>query len=167
MFRSADRLPAMADLRELLKDYVTSGKAMQLATLDSDGAPYVNNLWFASSLGPDRLYFISRPNRLHCEYIRSRPRVAGAILAIELQSLSQAVRGVTFTGTAAELPTTGIDDQIAVYVGRWPEAAKAIDPVRLASGEAHHRLYEITVTGWVLYDEENFRADPRQPIEAL
>ncbi len=156
----------MADLRRMLADYVRPGKVMQLSTLDGDGAPYVSNLWFAGTFSPDRLYFISRPARAHCENIRLRRRVAGAILAIELHDLGQAVRGVTFAGTAVELPTSGIDDQIGVYVRRWPSAARAIDPHRLASGEAHHRLYEIQVTGWVLYDEENFRTDPRQPVEA-
>ena len=50
--------------------------------------------------------------------------------------------------------------------GRWPVTAKAVDPARLASGEAHHRIYEIAVDQWLLYDEENFRSDPRQPVEA-
>jgi uncharacterized protein YhbP (UPF0306 family) len=156
----------VADLRELLVAYVQAGKAMQLATLDEQGSPYVSNLFFASAFDPDRLYFISRPNRHHCEYLRQRSRVGGAVLSIELEGLGQAVRGVTFTGSAVELPTLGIDEQIAVYVGRWSAAANAIDPARLAAGETHHRLYEIAVDGWVLYDEENFRADPRQSVEA-
>jgi uncharacterized protein YhbP (UPF0306 family) len=156
----------VADLRELLTTYVRSGKAMQLATLDEQGHPYVSNLWFASTFEPDRLYFISRPGRLHCANIRDRPHVAGAVLAIELDGVGQAVRGVTFTGTAAELPTRGVDDAIAVYAGRWPSAANAIDPIRMANGETYHRVYEIAVDEWVLYDEENFRADPRQPVEA-
>ena len=154
----------MADLRELLKSYVRSGKVMQLSTLDSDGAPYVNNLWFASAFEPDRLYFISRPTRAHSDNIRRRDRVAGAVLAISLDAVGQAVRGVTFTGTAVELPTAGVDEQIAAYVDRWPTAANAIDPALLAAGETHHRLYEISVATWILYDEENFRADPRQPV---
>ncbi len=156
----------MADLRELLRDYVRAGKAMQLATIDEHGHPYVNNLWFASSFAPDRLYFISRPTRLHSDNIRRRPRVAGAVLAIALDGLGQPVRGVTFTGTAAELATTGVDGPVGVYLSRWPAAGAAIDPQRLAAGQTHHRIYEIVVDGWVLYDEENFRADPRQPVDA-
>jgi uncharacterized protein YhbP (UPF0306 family) len=156
----------VAHVRELLKAYIQMGKVMQLATLDEQGGPYVNNLWFASSFDPDRLYFISRPTRVHCENIRRRGRVAGAVLAVEVEGLGQAVRGVTFTGHAVELPTSGIDGQIGVYLNRWPEAAKAIDPVRMANGETHHRLYEIHAQSWIRYDEENFRADPRQPVEA-
>ena len=156
----------MADLRSMLQSYVRTAKVMQLATLDPDGSPYVSNLWFASAFGPDRLWFISRPARAHCDNIRSRTRVAGAILAIELDEIGQAVRGVTFQGTATELPVIGIEGPISAYAGRWPTAAKAIDPGRMASGEAHHRLYEITITHWILYDEENFRSDPRQPVAA-
>lgn len=157
----------MVDARELLEEYVRAGKAMQLASLDADGAPYVNNLWFAATLRPDRLYFISRPNRLHCANIRVRSRVGGAILAITLENPKQSVRGVTFTGTAVELPTTGVDHEIEVYASRWPEVAAAIEPARLASGEAHHRLYEVVVATWILYDEENFKGDPRQPLRGL
>jgi len=81
--------------------------------------------------------------------------------------VGQAVRGVSFTGVGRELPTTGIDDAIAVYSGRWTSAAKAIDPERLANGQAHHRVYRIDVDSWVLYDEENFRSEPRQAVPAL
>jgi uncharacterized protein YhbP (UPF0306 family) len=156
----------MSDARSLLEDYVQAGKAMQLATLAPDGSPAVCNLWFAATLAPDRLYFISRPGRAHCANIRADARVGGAILAIELDAVGQAVRGVSFTGQAVQLPTTGIEKPIAVYAGRWPAAANAIDPARVASGEAHHRVYEIRVDSWVLYDEENFGREPRQGVAA-
>ncbi|GAA1816705.1 hypothetical protein GCM10009682_42020 [Luedemannella flava] len=150
--------------RTVLEEQVTTGKVMQLATLDDDGSPYVCNVWFASAFTPDRLWFISRPTRFHCANIRNDERVAGAILAIELDALGQPVQGVSFKGTARELPTTGINDQIHRYVTRWPKAGNAIDPARLASGEAHHRVYEIAVTDWVLYDEANFGRTPRQEV---
>ena len=156
----------MDDPRRLLEEYVTAGKAMQLATLGADGAPQVCNLWYASGLGPDRLWFISRPARQHCANLRADSRVAGAVLAIELDGLGQPVRGVSFTGRASELPTTGIDGPVDAYLRRWPRASGAIDPRRLAAGQTHHRIYQIDVAGWVLYDEENFRDQPRQPVAA-
>ncbi len=156
----------MAEPRELLEDYVTSGKVMQLATVRDDGSPVVCNLWFAYAFAPDRLWFISRPGREHCANIRRDGRVAGAVLAIELEDQGQPVRGVTFTGHATELPTTGIDGAIAAYAGRWPKTAPAIDPQRMAAGETHHRVYELAIDGWVLYDEANFRPQPRQPVQA-
>jgi hypothetical protein len=66
----------------------------------------------ASAFGPDRLFFISRPNREHCANLRRDGRVTGAVLAIPLDSLGQ------------------------------------------TAGETHHRIYQIDVAGWVLYDEE-------------
>jgi hypothetical protein len=80
--------------------------------------------------------------------------------------LRELLRIYVQTGKVMQLSTVGVDEQIARYVGRWPSAAAAIDPARLAAGETHHRLYEISVASWILYDEENFRADPRQPVEA-
>jgi uncharacterized protein YhbP (UPF0306 family) len=157
----------MAGPRDLLEEYVASGKVMQLATLRDGGAPVVCNLWYAHAFEPDRLLFISRPNREHCANLRADGRIAGAVLAIELDGVGQAVRGVSFTGAGRELPATGIEDAIGLYAGRWPSAANAIDPARLASGEAHHRVYQIDVDSWVLYDEENFRGQPRQPVEAV
>lgn len=157
----------MGDQRELLESYVATGKVLQLATLTGTGAPVVCNLWFASGFAPDRLWFISRPTREHCVNLRADPRVAGAVLAIELDELGQAVRGVSFTARATELPTTGVDGPIEAYVGRWPRAAKAIDPARLAAGETHHRIYQLDVDNWTLYDEEHYPRDPRQPVDAI
>jgi uncharacterized protein YhbP (UPF0306 family) len=157
----------MPEPRDLLEEYVATGKVLQLATLGPGGAPVVCNLWYAYRFRPDSLWFISRPAREHCANIRRDPRVAGAVLAIELDNPGQPVRGVSFTGSAVQLPTTGIDQQIAAYAGRWPSTSRAIDAHRLASGEAHHLVYEITVEEWVLYDEHNFREQPRQPIASL
>ena len=156
----------MEDARKLLEDYVSSGKVIQLATLDAGGAPVVCNLWFASAFGPDRLWFMSRPNREHCANLRADPRVAGAILAIELEGIEQDVCGVTFVGAARELPTVGIEEQIAGYANRWPEAADAIAPEALAAEATPHRLYEIAVERWVLFDELHYPTHPRQAVEA-
>ncbi|WP_018350197.1 pyridoxamine 5'-phosphate oxidase family protein [Longispora albida] len=154
----------MGDARQILEDYVSGAKVMQLATVTEDGSPVVCNVWFASTLSPDKLYFISRPAREHSANIRRDGRVAGSILDIELDELGQEVRGVTYTGTARELPATGVDTEIGVFAGRWPRAARAIDAARMAAGTNHHRIYEVTVTGWILFDEENFADQPRQPV---
>jgi len=156
----------MTDARKILEEYVATGKVMQLATVGGDGAPVVCNLWFASAFDPDRLWFISRPARVHCVNLRAEPRVAGAVLAIELEELGQDVTGVTFQGVARELPVTGIEEQIAAYTARWPRATRAIDPARMLSGEAHHRVYQIDVTSWILFDEQRFDPNPRVPVEA-
>ncbi len=127
----------MAETRDLLEEYIATGKAMQLATLRGDGAPVVCNLWYASAFRPDRLYFISRPAREHCVNLRTDPRVAGAILAIELAEVGQAVRRVSFTGAARELPTTGIEEQIRVYAGRG-QPRQPVEAYVAGSGQSPH-----------------------------
>jgi uncharacterized protein YhbP (UPF0306 family) len=154
----------MPDERELLEQYVRDGKLMQLATQDDDG-PYLCNVWFLPQFSPDRLYFISNVARNHSGHIRSRPAVAGTIMHEDLDQLGQKVRGVTFRGKACELPTEGIDELIARFVGRWPNAKDAVDPSKLASGETPMRVYEIAIEAWVLFDEVNFE-QPRREISA-
>jgi uncharacterized protein YhbP (UPF0306 family) len=152
--------------REILEKYIASGKLMQLATLSEDGAPIVCNVWYDAHFAPDRLRFISRHDRHHSANIRNNERVAGSIIAIPLEALGQRVTGVTFTGTARELGTTGVESEADAFVKRWPAAAEAIEPGRLARGETATRIYEVTVDEWVLFDENNFPDQPRQIIQA-
>lgn len=152
--------------RELLEGYVKNGKLMQLATLRTDGAPEICNVWYDPHFIPDVLRFISRHDRNHSVNIRTGAPVAGSIVAIPLEGLGQTVRGVTFTGAGRELPTIGIDDAIESFVTRWPASSASLDPAKLADGSTPTRLYEVTVAEWVLFDEANFPADPRQVMPA-
>lgn len=156
----------MPNERALLEQYVQVGKLMQLASVSSDGAPTVCNVWYDVHFSPDVLRFISRYDRQHSQNIRVDSRVAGGIIATPLEELGQTVRGVTFTGSARELPTCGIDGEIAAFVARWPRAEGSLHPGKLAAGEIATRLYEVTIGEWVLFDEENFPEQPRQVIKA-
>ncbi|WP_040792251.1 pyridoxamine 5'-phosphate oxidase family protein [Nocardia paucivorans] len=148
------------DERALLEEYVAGGKLMQLSTIDADGAPRVCSVWYLAEFRPDRLWFVSRQDREHSRNIRRNPLVAGAIMDIPLHELGQTARGVSFSGRAHELPGSGVNDRAKAFVARWPNAAPVLD----AMPEGASRLYEITVGEWVLFDEENFRRDPRRVI---
>lgn len=156
----------MPNERALLEHYVRAGKLMQLASLNSDGSPVVCNVWYDAHFAPDVLRFISRYNRQHSQNVRIDGRVAGSIIAIPLEGLGQIVRGVTFTGVARELPTCGVDGEVAAFVARWPRAEAALHSGKLARGEIPTRLYEVMVAEWVLFDEANFPEQPRRVIEA-
>jgi uncharacterized protein YhbP (UPF0306 family) len=117
-----------------------NGKLMQLATLRADGSPMVCNVWYDAHFAPDTLRFISRHDRIHSINIKNDERVAGGIVATPLEALGQVARGVTFTGTARELPTTGVDYAIEAFVARWPASADAIDPGRMAQAESPVRM---------------------------
>jgi hypothetical protein len=153
--------------RKLVEEYVSSGKLMQVATLAADGQPEVCNVWYDPHFRPDLLRFISRHTRNHSENIRARPGVAGSIVAIPLVGLGQTARAVTFRGQATELLTIGVDTEARSFIGRWPAAESAIDPDALARNETTSRLYEIRVTEWILFDEENFPEQPRRVVGAF
>jgi uncharacterized protein YhbP (UPF0306 family) len=153
----------MADSRQLLEEYVREGKLMQLATRDDRG-PWLCNVWYAPRFDPDRLYFISNRTRNHSAHIRADGAVAGGIMHEQLEQLGQKVRGVTFRGRATELRTEGIDEQLELFLGRWPSANGAIGKESLAREETPMRLYEVAIEKWVLFDEVNFEGDPRQEV---
>ena len=95
--------------REFLKEYVESGKLMQLATLRSDGSPELCNVWYDPHFGPDLLRFISRHDRNHSVNICTDGRVAGSIIAIQLEALGQKVRGFKVgPGWKSSLPAMAI-----------------------------------------------------------
>jgi uncharacterized protein YhbP (UPF0306 family) len=149
--------------RELLEDYVRRGRLTQLATVGADGAPVVCSVWYVPEFRPDRLYFVSRTDRAHSVNIRRTPAVGGAILEDPPAEMGGVGRGVQFTGHAVELPGTGVDGLIGTFVARWPNAARVLG----AMPGGASRLYEIAVTNWVLYDEANFRGNPRREIAAI
>ncbi len=148
------------DERAILEEYVSGGKLMQLSTIDESGGPRVCSVWYIVEFRPDRLWFLSRQDREHSRNIRRNPLVAGAIIDIPVRELGQVARGVSFSGHARELPGTGVDDRARAFAARWPRAA----PVVAAMPEGASRLYEIAVDEWVLFDEENYRGDPRRVI---
>lgn len=148
-----------ATVRTLLEQYVRTGTLMQLATLRPGGSPVVCNVWYDAHFAPDVLRFVSRHGRHHSVNIRDDPRVAGSIVAIDLEGLGQKARGVTFTGAARELDPSRAGAEIAAFTRRWPAASAALEP------GTPHRLYEVTVDEWVLFDEVNFPEQPRQVVD--
>jgi Pyridoxamine 5'-phosphate oxidase len=152
--------------RDLLISEVQAGRLMQVATLDPSGQPLLCHVWYAATFAPDRLLFISRATREHSTHIRTDARTAGAIVAEVPAALGATVRGVTFTGTATELPPVGIDIQIATFLHRWPQAEGHLTTQALQEATPPGRLYEIAVTTWVLFDEEHYPDQPRRPLPA-
>ena len=90
------------DERPLLRNYVSDGKLMQLATISASGAPWLTHCWYAAD-SELNLIFMSKADRRHSTDIRGNERVAGGIIAITLDGLGQKVRGVSFEGTAEQV----------------------------------------------------------------
>jgi hypothetical protein len=90
--------------RTILRESVLSANLMQVATINAVGFPAICHVWFLASFEPDRLYFMSRRDRVHSMNIANDPRVAAGI-AVEIPNgLGGQVRGVTATGFARPVP---------------------------------------------------------------
>jgi hypothetical protein len=74
---------------------------------------------------------------------------------------------VSFKGTARELSIIESGRHLLPFLERWPRARDAITPERLAHGATRTRLYQVTVTEWVLFDEVDHPDQPRQSLPGL
>jgi uncharacterized protein YhbP (UPF0306 family) len=148
---------------QLLAGYVRKGKLMQVATSTTDGLPWLAHCWYASDASL-RLIFLSRADRRHSQHIEENAHVAGGIIAIPLEGLGQKIRGVTFEGTAAMVGDDALDDAYATYCRRWPQVENMISVGDLRTGSTGNRLWCISPTNYVLFDEVNFPTDPRREL---
>lgn len=53
-----------------------------------------------------------------------------------------------------------------IFLRRWPQASSHVNADTLADEAAPSRLYEITVTSWILFDEDSYPDQPRRPLPA-
>lgn len=153
------------NVRTILEHYVGSGMLMQVSSISETGAPCLCHVWYRVQFSPDRLYFISRRDRVHSVNIRRDKRVAGGIVTIPLTGLGQTVTGVTFKGLATELDASA-HDELERFLTRWPQARDTITTERVTANDTPSRLYEIRVDEWVLFDEKHFPGSPRHEILA-
>jgi uncharacterized protein YhbP (UPF0306 family) len=154
----------MADReRRLLRQYVEQGKLMQVATTSDHGSPWLAHCWYAADSNLS-LVFMSRTARRHSLEIRNDPRVAGGIVSMDLQGLGQKVRGVIFEGAAEELVDGRADEAYDTYRSRWPQVETLAPLEALRGTDAANRLWRITPSSFILFDEVNFPSEPRRTI---
>ncbi|MFF4773589.1 pyridoxamine 5'-phosphate oxidase family protein [Microtetraspora fusca] len=132
----------ISELERRLAGAPARGTLMHLATLRADGSPALCNVRYHATFAPDRLYFVVHRDRRYARDLRSDIRVAGSIVTVGRDGDARA-EGVTFTGTARELPE---DAQIPDH------------PVRLSPGE---RVYRLDVAEWSLLDADRLDHEPR------
>jgi hypothetical protein len=156
-----------ANPRHVLESGVLRARVMQVATLTESGAAVTCQVWFQADFRPDRLYFISRPDRRHSINIRRDARVSAGIPLEVPQELGERVRGVTLTGNAREVPQALFPVIAQGFIRRWPRAVGALTPLTDDPASTPSRLYEIAVLDWVLFDEVNFPDEPRIVLDGL
>lgn len=131
--------------------------ANQFLTLSTsrDGHPWISPVYFAAD-SEYKLYFISRRDTRHAEYIRSQPNVAVAIY--NSTCTPGRCDGVQLSATARELTAT---DEVAygaaiLFTRRFEDEAQRkpyLDPTRY-QGDELMRIYEIRPQEIFVVDKE-------------
>jgi uncharacterized protein YhbP (UPF0306 family) len=153
-------------LRQLVSEYLASGTLMQVATSNGD-QPWVAHVWYSFTEDLGTVVFTSNKDRRHSQEIRANPHVACGVVAVELEGLGQDVRGLTFEGEATEATGADVEFAYELHADRWPgvrEGRKGFALEDVVSGATPMRMYMIRVREYVLFDEVNFKDDPRQRL---
>jgi uncharacterized protein YhbP (UPF0306 family) len=148
---------------ELLREYVQAGRLMQLATVSTEGLPWLAHCWYAAD-SDLKLIFLSRQDRRHSYDIINNGKVAGGIIGIQLEGLGQKVRGVIFEGMAAMVPKDELGSAYAVYSRRWPKVKEMVTLDAIANDQTSNRLWCVRPAGFVLFDEVSFPEEPRREL---
>ncbi len=156
-------MPTPELVEKLIREFLQVSKLMQVATC-IDNQSWLAHVWF--SYDEDlNLYFISRNDRRHSREIRSQPKVAGGIVNPPFEGLGQKVRGLTFQGVAEEVQSSSIREAYGHYQKRWIKVVEHVRLEDIINGVTKVRVYKITPTLYVLFDETNFPKQPRQEFQ--
>jgi uncharacterized protein len=147
----------MADLREMVVDYLEHGMVMHLATVQ-DNRPWVCtvNYLFDKDL---TLYWLSLRTRRHSLEVAQNSAVAAAILLDP-----KVKRCLHIEGEADEVPgdeLEQVNDLFTAKMGKVPRFWPEIKENR-PDGRTYYRFKP---SAYVLWDEVNFPDDPRQVLK--
>lgn len=147
----------MADLNQLIREYLQEAKIMQIATKINE-QPWVCSVWYASD-DQMNIYWMSATNRRHSKELEKNPKV-GATISLQIPS-NESPRGVQLQGIAQKL-TKNDDIQKArsVFQDRVFDG-RTIDSY-LNNKKTTYAFYRLKPTLYVLYDAKHFPENPRQ-----
>jgi uncharacterized protein YhbP (UPF0306 family) len=137
---------------EIATSHFREGKVMQLGTLQTDGQPRVNSVYFVSGDDNKAVYWMSEPDRRHSVDSLNDVRVAGAIAV----KTDYPVMGLQFIGTASEVTNP---DEVQTAAAQYSEKYDGFASdfyERFQAGTNKHHLYKMTITYLELFDEVNF-----------
>jgi uncharacterized protein YhbP (UPF0306 family) len=148
----------MADLQNLIREYLAQTNTMQLAT-SVDDHPWACTIHYYTDEELN-FYWISTEAREHSQYIQQNPNVAAAVLVHENTPDEPYVVGISVAGTA-ELLGQEVPERIGQdYLRKHSRPQSLLDDI--ASGQNDHRFYCLKPTRIVLFDSKNFPHNPRQ-----
>ncbi len=149
-------------VKGLIEDILQHTGVMQVATL-SGGKPRVATVWFSYDTDLN-LYFVSRSDREHSRDIGRDNRIAGSIVDPRHAKPGNAVRGLSFQGTAIEAKGTALDKAYSQYCKRFPIVSERVSLQDMQSNKTMLRMYKISPENFVLFDEVDFVEQPSHEL---
>lgn len=141
---------------ELIKKYLSDKHMMQLATV-ADGQPWCCTVYFIHD-DQNNLYWASLPTRRHSQEIAANPQVAVAIPVRHVKG--EPVVGIQVSGRAEILePSPALESLANQYAQKFGRDQTWVND--FVGGKTEHRLYKLTPSEIVLFDEANFPDQPR------
>jgi uncharacterized protein YhbP (UPF0306 family) len=142
---------------ELLNKYFAERRVMQIASLGSDGSPWLCTVFFVEH--DSKLYWLSHPERRHSEDIARDARIAVAIVGED----NWPVSGVQATGTATAITDIKTATKIMPkYIKKYGQGKDFVE--LLKRGTNKHQLYEFSTDTYKIFDEVYFKDSPEQYI---
>jgi hypothetical protein len=133
-------------LPDSLYDFLAAQTTLTLGTINSDGSPYLSDLFYAHDSALV-FYFLSDPHTRHAQNLTRTPQVS--VTVHQTVKDWQTIRGVQIIGEARRV-TEATDRQhgFEIYVAKFPFVRKWLPSVERL-GQAHPlfgviELYKIT-----------------------
>lgn len=147
------------DARELIRQHLSSGRIMQLATTDGT-TPWACNIHYYAD-DDLNIYWISTETREHSKHIALNQNVAGVLMVHEDTPEEPYVIGVSIAGEAKLMPEI-VDEIGRAYTEKTGKSPEFF--AQLTSGDNPHRFYRLKPSKFVLFDTKNFPQEPRQEV---
>ncbi len=145
----------MNNPKKLLKEYLSQGRVLQLATVSKD-QPWISTVYFVVD-DAINLYWLSFPTRRHSQEIAANNKIAITMPV----KFDVPVIGVQAEGTAEVVnDPEEIKKIMKKYVEKY-DAGKSFYENFIAN-KNQHVMYRFTPASYVLFDEVNFPDNGRQ-----
>jgi uncharacterized protein YhbP (UPF0306 family) len=143
---------------ELIKEYSTKSKMMQLATA-VDSKPWISTVYFVVD-ETFNFYWLSLPTRRHSREIEINDQVAITVPV----KVGRPVIGIQSGGKASVVKNADtVKKIIEVYTDKYDEGREFYEKFKAGTNE--HQLYVFEPDNLVLFDEVNFLGGKPQEIQ--
>ncbi|HSX09618.1 MAG TPA: pyridoxamine 5'-phosphate oxidase family protein [Candidatus Saccharimonadales bacterium] len=146
------------DLKQRIKDYLSTSRVMQLAT-SSDNKPWACNVHFYAD-DELNIYWNSSQTRRHSQDIEQNPNVAITIKIHEDTPEEYYIIGLSAEGKASILTDEEIKKIGPSYIKKLNKEKTLVEDV--LSGKNSSKFYLLKPEKFVIFDTKNNTGNPRQ-----